>query len=179
MLSTNPCLHTEVALPYPLYQSQLGHYFIGETPRLTAQDTHAIAALANPSCSNVMIYLNAITVTNTSSDPFSAEIILKTQITQPLVSTSVSCVNLSVHPEPIPKGKIQYLPTISAPPAGGVTLFSRIVSPLSTLVIDGGQIILPPGDALIIYLGGYLPVVPNSAIVALGWWEEPIYTDCY
>ncbi|MGN2337358.1 DUF6143 family protein [Clostridium cagae] len=50
-----------------------------------------------------------------------------------------------------------------------------MVSSYSTLVIDGGQIIISPGQSLIVYLGGFLPLEFDSAIVAFGWWEETIY----
>lgn len=179
MFTTHSCLPTEVDLSYPLYQSQLGRYFIGQTPPLSGQNAHAIAALANPPCSDVTLYPNAITVTNTSTSSLFAEIYLKASIDNPLVSTSVSCVNLGITPEPIPTGQIQYLPTVSVPPTHGVVLFSRIVPPLSTLVIDGGQIILPPAQSLIVYIGGSLPVTFNETIIALGWWEEPILSPCY
>ncbi|GAA0076087.1 hypothetical protein UT300005_04650 [Clostridium sp. CTA-5] len=33
---------------------------------------------------------------------------------------------------------------------------------------DGGQIIISPGQSLIVYLGGFLPVAFDSAIIALG-----------
>ena len=66
----------EVSIDYPLYQSDKGKYFIGQTPILSGQDGHALASLYNPHCSNVNIYLNAITVTNTSMLSISAEIYL-------------------------------------------------------------------------------------------------------
>lgn len=170
----------EFSIPYPLYQSNLGNYFIGQTPILTGQDQQALAALVNPITSKVNIYVNAITVTNISGLNFSAEVYLKSILEKGILSTLVSCANLSIVPEPIPYGQIQYLTTTTNPPTTGVSIFSRIVSPYTTLVIDGGQIIIPPGQSLILYLGGYLPVISDSTIIAFGWWEEHLckYTDC-
>lgn len=176
MLSTSTNAPQEISIPYPLYQSTKGNYFIGQTPILTGQNQHALAALVNPSSSNVTIYMNAITVTNISDLNVSAEVYLKSTLTGGTTSNSISCANLSIIPEPIPRGQIQYLPTTSTPPSTGVSIFSRIVSPYTTLVIDGGQIIIPPGQSLLVYLGGYLPVVFDSAIVAFGWWEEKIHS---
>ncbi|MGN2347577.1 hypothetical protein ACTFH7_03510 [Clostridium cagae] len=34
---------------------------------------------------------------------------------------------------------------------------------------------MSPGQSLIVYLGGFLPLEFDSAIVAFGWWEETIY----
>ncbi|MGL4772607.1 MAG: DUF6143 family protein [Clostridium sp.] len=168
----------EISISYPLYQSQNGKYFIGETPILSGQDSHALAALVNPSDSNVNIYVNAITVTNISPKNISAEIYLNAIFTGGLTSTSVACVNTSFNPPPKPYGQIKFLPTTATPPIGGTSIFSRIVSPNSTNIIDGSQIIIGPGKSLIVYLGGYLPISPNSTIVALGWWEETTNNYC-
>lgn len=170
-------IRKEVSIPYPLYQSEKGEYFIGQTPILIGEDQHALAALVNPITSNVNIYANAITVTNISDLNLSSEIYLKSTFNGGIISNSVSCTNLSIIPEPIPEGEIKYLATATKPPNDGVAIFSRIVSPYSTLVIDGGQIIIPPGQSLIVYLGGFLPVAFDSAIVAFGWGEEPICED--
>lgn len=172
-------IRMEVSVPYPLYQSKKGEYFIGQTPILIGQDQHALAALVNPITSNVNIYINAITVTNISELNLSSEFYLKSTLKGGKIGNSVSCTNLAIIPEPIPEGKIKYLSTTTKPPNGGVAIFSRIVSPYSTLVIDGGQIIIPPGQSLTVYLGGFLPVVFNSAIIAFGWGEEAIceYSD--
>ncbi|RDY22654.1 hypothetical protein CHF27_012330 [Romboutsia maritimum] len=165
---------TEISLPYPLYQSKKGRYFIGQTPLLTGKDKHALAGLSNPTTSNVNIYVNAITITNISNLNLSAEFYLKSKVKGALVSDLVSCANLSIVPEPTPSGKIKYLTTTTQPPSGGVPIFSRIVSPYSTLVVDGGQIILPPGQSLFVYIGDFLPVVFDNVKFAFGWWEEPI-----
>lgn len=178
MFYTDDCLKKEVSIPYPLYQSEKGHYFIGQTPILSGTNSNAAAALFNPPHSNVNLYLNVITVTNISSQNVSAEIYLKSHLKNANVSDSVSCANLSIFPRPIPESKIQYLSAVSEAPKHGVTIFSRIVSPYATEIIDGGQIIIPPGESILVYLGGYLPVNLDNAIVAFGWWEQPICCDC-
>lgn len=168
----------EVSIDYPLYQSEKGNYFIGQTPILTGQNERALAALLNPTDSNRNIYINAMTITNISALNLSAEFYLRSSFNNGVVSDLVSCTNTTIFPEPIPRGKIKYLTTTAQPPSDGVPIFSRIVSPYSTLVVDGGQIILGPGQSIVIYLGGFLPVTFDSAKVAFGWWEERIY-DCY
>lgn len=167
---------TEVSIEYPLYQSEKGNYFIGQTPTLSGQTEHALAILKNPCASNRIIYLNAITITNISSLNLSSEFYLRSNISNGIISDLVSCVNTTICPEPIPKGQVRYLNTSTAPPSSGVSIFSRIVSPYSTLVIDGGQIILAPGQSISVYIGGFLPVAFNGIRFAFGWWEEKIKT---
>lgn len=167
----------EVSIPYPLYQSEKGDYFIGQTPILRGENQRALAALKNPSNSHVNIYVNAITVTNISGAPISAEFYLRSTFDHGMTSNLVSCANLAINPPPIPEAKIKYLTTVTQAP-DGVDIFSRIVAPYSTLVIDGGQIIISPGQSLVVYLGGFLPVAPDSTIVAFGWWEERICGCC-
>ncbi|MFZ2539583.1 MAG: DUF6143 family protein [Oscillospiraceae bacterium] len=181
MFYPDKIIKKEVSVPYPLYQSEKGEYFIGQTPTLEGENQHALAALKNPSNSHINIYVNAITVTNISQLNLSSEFYLRSTLNDGITSNSVSCVNLAIIPAPIPKAKIKYLPTTTEPPKDGVAIFSRIISPYSTLVIDGGQIIISPGQSLVVYLGGFLPIAFNSTIVAFGWWEERVceYYDCY
>ena len=173
----------EVSIDYPLYQSKKGRYFIGQTPILTGQNGHALALLLNPINSNRNIYLNAITITNISDINISAEFYLRSSFNNGLISNLVSSANTSIVPNPIPKGQIRYLSTTTKPPNDGVPIFSRIVPPYSTLVVDGGQIILGPGQSIIVYLGGFLPLAFDSTKVAFGWGEEEIYKSpnhsCY
>lgn len=172
MTNNNDGILNEVSKDYPLYQSEKGNYFIGETPTLTGVDEHALALLLNPFNSKRNIYINAMTITNISNLNVSAEFYLRSRFNGGMTSDLVSCTNTAIFPEPIPNGQIKYLPTTSQAPNDGVTIFSRIVSPYSTLVVDGGQIILGAGQSVIIYLGGFLPVAFDSAKVAFGWWEE-------
>lgn len=164
----------EVSIEYPLFQSQKGRYFIGETPILTGPTSKAIAALVNPTKSNVNIYLNAITVSNISNESLSAGIYLRSSIPIGNTSPYVSCTNVTITPPPNPKGLIKFNDSDPVSPIDGVPIFSRIVAPYSTTVIDGGQIIIPPKSCILVYLGGYLPIQFDSVIVAFGWWEEKI-----
>lgn len=165
----------EVSIDYPLYQSKEGNYFIGQTPFLTGEDKHALAMLQNPIGSNRTIYLNAMTITNAANLNISAEFYLKSSFNTGDISDLFSCTNTAVFPEPTPKGEIKYLNTTTNPPSDGVCIFSRIVSSYSTLVVDGGQIILGPGQSILIYLGGFLPIGSKSSKIAFCWWEKRIY----
>ena len=178
MTNTDKKVDKTVSIPYALYQSEEGNYFIGQTPILTGEGGRALAALVNPRNSGVNIYVNAITVTNLSELSVSAEIYLKYKVKGGLVSDLVSSANLAFNPDPTPKGQIQYLNTVTEAPSTSIPIFTRIVSPSSTLVIDGSQIIIPPGESLVVYLGGILPIEPDSTKVAFGWWEEKIYNCC-
>lgn len=162
----------EVSIEYPLYKSENGNYFIGQTPTLSGQTGNALAALQNPMKSNRNIYLNAITITNISAFNLSAEFYLRSSFNDGVISDLVSCTNTSIFPEPVHKGQIKYLTTTNQPPNDGVSIFSRIVPPYSTLVVDGGQIILGPRESIVVYIGGFLSGAFDSTRFAFGWWEE-------
>lgn len=179
MSLTNRNLNKEVSIEYPLYQSQKGNYFIGQTPTLKCINNQAIIALTNPTNSAVNIFLNAITITNTSQQNLSAEVYLQSTIPKGNISPLFSCTNLAFISIPQPYGEIKYNDTINTPPIDGVPIFSRIISPSSTVVIDGGQIIIPPKSCILVFLGGYLPVISDNTIVAFGWWEEIINKYCF
>ena len=178
MMSNDRNLNKEICIEYPLFQSQKGNYFIGQTPILTGIDTYAIAAWVNPPNSNVNSYLNAITVSNISNQNLSAEIYLRSNPSVGEISSYVSCTNVTIIPPPKPNGEIQFKNIVTNPPTNGVLIFSRIVPAFTTTVIDGGQIIIPPYSCILVYLGGFLPVEIDSAIVAFGWWEERLNKYC-
>ncbi|MEG2338841.1 MAG: DUF6143 family protein, partial [Clostridium sp.] len=160
---------------------QKGDYFIGQTPILSGGNQHALALLKNPQNSNKIIYLNAITLTNISAVDLSAEFYLRSSIYNPVPSSLVSCVNTTIYPEPLPNGQVQYINSPTSPPSDGVSIFSRIVPNSSTLVVDGGQIILAPGQSIAVYIGGFSPITFSSIRFAFGWWEEKIHccnTQC-
>ncbi|HSQ88263.1 DUF6143 family protein [Romboutsia sp.] len=178
MTNSDKKIDKTVSIPYDLYESKEGNYFIGQTPILTGEGGRALGALVNPCNSGVNIYVNVITVTNISELSLSAEIYLKYKVKGGLISDLVSSANLAFNPDPTPKGQIKYLNTATEAPSTSIAIFTRIVSPSSTLVIDGSQIIIPPGESLVVYLGGILPIEQNSTKVAFGWWEDEISNHC-
>lgn len=159
----------EVSMEYPLYESVLGRYFIGQTPFLGPS-----AALINPIKSHRYIFLNTMTITNISSLNLSADFYLIAKFNDGLTSDLVSCTNTAIVPKPHHKGQIKYLTANAAPPSDGVAIFSRIVSPYSTLVVDGDQIILTPRQSIIIYLESFLPYTPGTTKIALGWEKKSV-----
>ena len=166
----------DISIPYQLYQAQKGNYFVGQTPILSGSTEHALALLQNPCNSNKTLYVNSISITNISDYNLSAEFYLKSQVCNTLTSDLVSCTNTGIDPEPTNKGKIKYVTAPTEPPNDGVSIFSRIASPNSTLVVDGNQIILAPDQSLTIYIGGFSPVAFDSVRFSFEWWEEIIHS---
>lgn len=161
----------EVSIEYPLYQSNKGLYFIGQTPILNGQSGNALALLYNPSYSGRLLYVNAITITNISDENLFAEFYLRSNLCQGNISNQVTCTNTAICPIPLPTGTIEYFdPPTLAP--NGISIFSRIVSPHSTLVVDGGQIILGETQSLSVYIGGFCPVPFKGVRFAFGWSEN-------
>lgn len=80
----------------------------------------------------------------------------------------VSCVNTTICPEPIPKGQIRCVDTPTQPSTCSTSIFSRIVSPYSTLIVDSRQIIVAPRQSISVYISVLLPVSFNSIRFALG-----------
>lgn len=169
--------NVEVSLEYPLFQSKKGRYFIGETPIIGAANKQALCLLVNPITSNVNLYLNAMTITNLSPDYLLTKFYLGPSVSGGLYSSSISCTNLSTYPLPNPTGKIEYFDNSTKPSNKSVSIFSRIIPPLSTTVIDGGQIIISPGNSIGMYLAESVKL-SDSIIFAYGWWESPINNCC-
>lgn len=147
-----------ICIEYPLYQSQRGNYFIGQTPLLSGETEHALALLKNPCNSNRTIYVNSISITNISDSNLSAEFYLRSEVCNTINSPLVTAANTGVDCESSNKGQVRYLNCPTEAPINGTSIFSRIISPNSTLVIDGDQIILAPDQALTVYIGGFSPV---------------------
>ena len=53
----------ETSIPYPLYESMIVKYFIGQTPFLPTNSNSLLVALVNPKDSKVNIFLNVATIT--------------------------------------------------------------------------------------------------------------------
>lgn len=174
MTCGNNSFEREISIPYALYQSELGRYFIGQTPALSG--TTAIAALVNPAGSARNLFVNVITIKNPSGTAVDAAFYVNSTLPAIInTSTQVNVTNLTINPQPVPYGQVQYI--VNPPIPTGVAIFSRVVAPVSTEIVDGGQIILPPGQSLVVYLTGL--TVDSGVVVAFGWWEEYPYTCKY
>lgn len=168
-------LPTEVTIDFPLYQSIKGLYFIGQTPILCGESGKSLAFLNNPVGSGRIIIVNAITITNISDENLFAEFYLRSKCSHGTQSMQVTCTNTALYPVPKTKSTIQYIEGATQPPIKGISIFSRIVSPKSTLVVDGGQIILGEKQSLGVYIGGFHPVSFDHIRFAFGWSEKPIH----
>lgn len=166
----------EVAMEYPLYQSKNGNYFIGETPTICGENKYALGILYNPCDSRRILYVNAITITNLSDKTLSAEFYLRATYRHGIKSNLVTCTNTSIYPPPVPAGCIIYYNSPMPVICNGIPIFSRLVPPQTTLVVDGSQIILGEKQSLGVFIGGLLPVSFDGLRFAFGWYEEE--TDC-
>lgn len=178
MTCGNNSFEREISIPYALYQSELGRYFIGQTPALnpTVANGTAIAALVNPSDSARNLFVNVITIKNPSGAAVDAAFYVNSTLPNTMsISNLVNVTNLTINPQPVPYGRIQYL--VDATVTTGVSIFSRVVGPVSTEIVDGGQIILPPGQSIVVYLTEL--AIDSDVVVAFGWWEEYPYTCKY
>lgn len=165
-----------VAVPYPLYKSLQGKYFVGQTELLTfSNTTSAWGALVNPHGSNVNLFANVFTISNFSDKPFLAQLWYNASLPGPAyVSSKVSPTNTALFPPPVPKVQVQFSQNVSGTPVGGINVFDRIVPPGTTLVSEeDGKPIFPPGGNWAFFLSSLGPEeVSLSAIIAFGWWEE-------
>ncbi|TVY05402.1 DUF6143 family protein [Paenibacillus cremeus] len=153
-----------------------GKYFIGQTEMLImeGQQQNAWGGLFNPAASGVALFLDIFTISNYSSQFFSAEIWLNPKLARKgNTSSLVHPANLALNPQAEPKVKLQYDCQINDVPLGGVNVMNRIVPPNSTFMSDPGKggIILPPGGAIAVFLKSPGPFKYESRI-AFRWREE-------
>lgn len=163
-----------VNLPYRVYESFKGRYFMGHTPFITMGDHYnGWGGLINPISSGINMYINTFTVSNTSDTPFRAELWLNAKpFSKATVSPHVSPANTAIEPLPTPKAVLVFASHLKECPSSGVSIFERISEANSTVVGNYyGKIIIPPGGSFIVYLHS-----PNAesikADIAFGWWEE-------
>lgn len=170
---------TQVAsMPYPLYISLQGKYFVGHSGNIKFDtNTSAWAGLVNPNCSGINLHVYVWTVTNYDPSPINAQVWLNsTPPGHPTVSKSVTPVNTALCPLPKPKAKIIRANNVTTEPKCGAHAYSRII-PQETTIADeeDGKFILPPGGSFIIFLSNLkTPNKPVEADIAFGWYEEKI-----
>lgn len=172
---TNP-IPQVASMPYPLYLSLQGKYFVGDTDILEfGKDTNAWSALYNPKHSCVNLHVYVWTVTNLGEEPIIAEIWFNTDPPgSPTISNSFTPSNTALCPLPTPKVKILQAELVTSEPINGTKAFTRVIPPFTTVASDDdGKFIFPPGGNFTIFLKND-GVKNTKARVAYGWFEEPI-----
>lgn len=170
---------TQIAsMPYALYLSLQGKYFVGNTGNLVFDNgKKAWGGLINPCHSGVNLHLNVWTVTNFGDSPIKAQIWFNSfPPGSATKSKLVTPANTALCPLPKPKVKLIKSDNVTKYPKDGVNAFNRIAPPDSTIAEEeDGKFIFPPGGSFIIFLSNLeTPNKPVKVNIALGWWEEPI-----
>ena len=169
MICLNNEISKEASIPYPLYKSMTGKYFIGQTPFLPTSSNSLLVALQNPIDSNINIFLNVATITSLKEIGL-VEFYLGPNLNGGTISTLVKCTNTNC--DKLAKGLIKYYEP-SKIPSNLTPIFTRYITNPGTEIVDGGQIILSPGNSFYIYRSDTnYPLKNLSTIVAFGWWEE-------
>lgn len=170
---------TQVAsMPYDLYLSLQGKYFVGYADELKfGKGTSAWAGLMNPINSGVNLHVYVWTVTNIGLSPIRAQIWFNSNPPgYPTESDLVTPANTALCPLPQPKIKLYTANNVLGEPIGGVKAFVRRALPEVTISDEeDGKFIFPPGGSFLIFLSN--PETPTDYAegrVAFGWWEEKI-----
>lgn len=170
---------TQVAdMPYPLYLSLQGKYFVGYAPDVSfIKGKYGWAGLVNPANSCVNLHVYVWTVTNFGESPLNAEIWFNGNIPEGSEKSEyMSPANTAICPLPRAKVKILQANNIGSYPQCGNKIFTKKVMPEVTIVGDEeGGFIFPPGGSLSILLSNAEASSKSGiANLAFGWWEEEI-----
>ena len=169
MICSNNEISKEASIPYPLYKSMFGKYFIGQTPFLPTNSNSLLVALQNPIDSNVNIFLNVATITSLKAIGL-VEFYLGSNLNGGTTSNLFKCTNTNCDKNP--KGLIKYWQPALVP-SNATSIFTRYITNPGTEIVDGGQIILSPGNSFYIYMAdSNYPLTKLYTRLAFGWWEE-------
>lgn len=165
-------------MPYPLYLSLQGKYFVGYADDLEFNnESFAWGGLINPIDSGVNLHLFVWTVTNIGSSPLKAEIWFNAKPEGAVMESEfITPANTALCPLPVPKVKLLQASKVSNVLDGKSTLGSVKVMPEVTVVGDeDGALIFPPGGSFIITLSNYNTANQNGQCrIAFGWAEEKV-----
>ncbi len=166
-----------IVLPDSVYHSYRGEYFLGQTKSIYFGGRYyAWGGLLNPANSQVMMFLNAYTISNFSTHPITAEGWLSSELPGvPQTSPYYAAGNQSILPPRQPKVIIQNASFITQLPIGGTYTFVRRVEPDQTLTKHDfqGMYIIPPGSSFVLFFL-FEGKEQIEVKVAFGWWEEKI-----
>lgn len=165
-------------MPYALYQSLQGKYFVGFAADVQFTNyRYGWAGLVNPIHSCVNLYVYVWTVTNFGEYPLHAEIWFNTATPDNAIKSDyITPANTAICPLPHPKTEILQANKINDYPTCGNRIFARRVLPEVTIVGEEvGRYIFPPGGSFSILLSNdEMTNKSGIANVAFGWYEEKI-----
>lgn len=177
ILLPNPI--TQVAgMPYSLYLSLQGKYFLGASDELSfGNGRSAWAGLFNPPNSGINLHVYFWQVSNTGPSAIRAQIWFNSYPSgRPTKVTTVTPGNTALCPLPRPKVKLLQVSNVIGEPKGGIKAFVRRAQSEVTIGDEEfGKFIFPPGGSFVIFLSN--PEAPNEsakATVGYSWWEERI-----
>lgn len=165
-------------MPYALYQSLLGKYFVGFAADVQfSNGKYGWAGLVNPAHSCVNLHVYVWTVTNFGIYPLSAEIWFNAKTPGGAVTSDyITPANTAISPLPQPKVKIWQANNVNGDLPFGNSIFTRKVPSEVTIVgEENGGFIFPPGGSFSVLLSDAdASSKAGIANVAFGWYEEGI-----
>lgn len=170
---------TQIAdMPYPLYLSLQGKYFVGYADNMEfGDDTTAWAGLINPYNSGVNMHVYVWTVTNIGQSLLLAQFWFNSHAPgYPIKSELLTPANTALTPLPKPRIKLLQANDVTGEFIGGDRVYTNKVVPEVTVASDvQGTYIFPPGGSFIVALSNSEASAElGQGRVAFGWSEEPI-----
>jgi hypothetical protein len=167
-----------VDMPYVLYLSLQGKYFVGFAADVQFSDgKYGWAGLVNPPHSCVNLHVYVWTVTNFGLYPLNAEIWFNTIIPEDAVASDfITPANTAICPLPRPKVRILQANNVPGNASCGDRIFVRkVLSEVTIVGEEDGSFIFPPGGSFSVLLSS-ADALNKSGIanVAFGWYEEVI-----
>lgn len=167
-----------VSIPNSLYNSVKGRYFIGQTELLTfGGNEMAWGGLVNPYDSDRLLFVNVVTISNFTDEPFTAQIWYNSSVPRgSYLSTLVTPTNNALNRTIRNKIEIRYVSDSSQIRMNGRNVFDRVVPPNSTEVKeDDGKSIFSAGGTYSVLLVGHSESI-LTARIAFGWVEDKIFS---
>lgn len=170
------------SMPYSLYLSLQGKYFLGSTGELEfGNGRSGWAGLFNPIHSGVILHVYSWQVSNTGSSPIRVQIWFNSEPPgRPTRVPTVTNSNTALCPIPRPRIRLLQASSVLGEPEDGVKAFERRAQSDVTIGDEEfGKFIFPPGGSFEIFLSNpESPDQPASATVAYSWWEEEEISCC-
>jgi len=165
-------------MPYALYQSLQGKYFVGFAADVQySGHQYGWAGLVNPPNSCVNLHVYVWTVTNFGMYPLNAEIWFNSKTPEDTAASEfITPANTAICPLPQPKVRILQANFVGGYPTSGYKVLARKVPSEVTIVgEENGGFIFPPGGSLSVLLfNAEATNKAGIANVAFGWYEEKI-----